>query len=356
MKILLCFLLLLKTLASYDILFILHDATETQSLWPVIDVSLRNHEDIFILTGGQASDILSRQPCTLTFEQTGICEHLDKMWKRDELLSQKSLQLLVEKFPAKKVITGVSYAFYGQLLEAYASHHATTFAYWDNINYEGIDHHTKICAQVAQLAQVLLTSAPPSISHPQTYTVGQPALEQLLYQINDIDSASIRAHLPFILKSPILVVFGGYGKAYHKALKPLLLTAESLPATILLYPHPRTDGTIERKKLLKYSLPHVHIIDPTWNLSMLELAAIADHIICHQSSAGFQAAAAGKNIIYWTPPGQTYSNHLIEKGYAQATNLEELKKFLETPVSKNFFETLQLPPDSIRTIYNLLHL
>lgn len=357
MKFLFFALVFLKTIFAYDILFILQDAGETQALWPVIDVALRNHEEILILTGGQATDILSNKPCTLPLDQTGILEKLNKTWKRENLLSDESVQFLVGKFPAKKVITGVSYAFYGQLLQAYQACQTATFAYWDNINYEGIDYQTKIAYQVAQIAGTLFTSVPISFSHPNSYTVGQPALEMLPSQTDEIDSEKIRARLPFPLKSPLVVLFGGYGKAYHKALKQFLLSSEQLPdTTILLYPHPRTEGVFEQKKLSEQQLHHVHLIDPSWNLSMLEVAALANHVICHQSSAGFQAAAVGKSVIYWTPPGQTYSNHLIEKGFAQATNYQQLKACLESPISRNFFEELQIPQNSARTIYNFLHL
>ena len=159
MKRLLVALLFMQMLSAYETVFILHDASEAQALSPVIDVYLRNHEDICVLAGGSASEILAGKPHILSFDQLGITEKIDKTWNQESLLSSESIQIILEKLPAKRVISGVAYEFYGQLLEAYAS--SITFAYWDNINYEGDESLSP--PKMIEVAQHLLISS--KISH-----------------------------------------------------------------------------------------------------------------------------------------------------------------------------------------------
>lgn len=347
-----------------DTLFILQDAGETNALLPVIEKCAQNNENFLILTGGQATETLSNKMAlkdkTLSFAQLGVSEQIDKSWKRDDKISDVSLKKIETELEPKQVVSGVAFELHGQLLEIYKASKSKTFAYWDNINYEGTDPYFKAAQKVAKVAdQLLVPSKAFQNAYPQSEVVGQPSYELWKKQLSGIRPSSVTAKLPFSAKSPSIVFIGGYGHDYDEALRLFLSMASKLKGyTILITYHPKMEGKVEREELKKYDLPHVHLLESSWHVSTMEAIAIADHVICHQSTVGIQAAIAGKDVTYLLPPGQTYTNLLIERGGAQVVStLPELMSSLTTTRSANKdpFMTLKVPQGSVDLIYNRIH-
>jgi hypothetical protein len=213
------------------------------------------------------------------------------------------------------VVTGVAFELQGQLLEAFKARKSKTFAYWDNINFEGTDPYFQAAQKVAKTPDHLLV---PSKSfkniYPEAKVVGQPSYELWKQQLSGIQTSAVSAKLPFSLKSPVIVFIGGYGHDYDEALRQFLSFARDLKGyTILMTYHPKMEGKVEKEELKKHPLPHVHLIEPSWHISTIEAIAIADHVICHQSTVGINAAVSGKDVIYLIPSNQTYTNPLIGK-------------------------------------------
>ena len=166
------------------------------------------------------------------------------------------------------------------------------------------------------------------------------------------------AKLPFTFRSPVIVFIGGTGSEYDEVFKEFLTIAADLKGyTILIAAHPKFEGYVEKKELEKHSLSNVHVIEKAWNISSMEAIAIADHVICHKSTTGINAAVAGKSVVYFIPPTQTYTNLLIERGGAPvASNLNELLAGLKNKRStENPFQILNVPEGSVDLIYTLLH-
>ncbi|MBS0648826.1 MAG: hypothetical protein JSS10_06355 [Verrucomicrobia bacterium] len=348
---------------SYDTLFILQDAGETNALLPVIEKCAQNNENFLILTGGQATETLSSKMAlkdkTLSFAQLGISEQIDKSWKRDDKISDASLKKIETEIEPKQVISGVAFELHGQLLEAFKTSKSITFAYWDNINYEGTDPYFKTAQKVAKVADHLLVPSKAfQNAYPQSEVVGQPSYELWKKQLSGIQPSSVAAKLPFAIKSPSIVFIGGYGHDYDEALRLFLNMARELKGyTILMTYHPKLEGKVEKEELKKYELPYVHLLESKL-ITTMEAIAIADHVICHLSTVGIQAAIAGKDVIYLLPPGQTYTNLLIERGGAQVVStLPELMTSLTNKRSadKDPFMTLKVPQGSVDLIYNRIH-
>jgi hypothetical protein len=346
---------------TYDTLFILQDAGETNALLPVIEKYAQNNENFLVLTAGQAKETLSQKINikTLSFDQVGISEKIDKAWKRDEKISEESLKKITDAIEAKKVVSGVAFEFHGQLLEAYKTNKSQTFAYWDNINPEGTDPYFQTAQNVAKITNHLLVPSKAfKNAYPLADVVGQPSYELWKQQLSGIQSLTVTAKLPFTLRSPVIVLLGGTGSEYDEAFKAFLSIAADLKGyTILIAAHPKFEGHIEKKELEKYSLSNVHVIEKAWNISSMEAIAIADHVICHKSTTGINAAVAGKPVIYFIPATQNYTNPLIESGGAPvASNLNELLSGLKNKRStENPFQTLTVPEGSVDLIYNRLH-
>jgi hypothetical protein len=347
-----------------DTVFILQDAGETNALLPVIEKYAQNNENFLILTAGQATDTLSQKinlkNKTLSFDQLGISEKIDKSWKRDEKISEESLKKITDEIEAKKVVAGVAFELQGQLLEAYKARKSQTFAYWDNPSYEGTDPYFQTAQKVAKTPDLLLVPSKAfKNAYPQAEVVGQPSYELWKQQLSGIQPSTVTAKLPFSLKSPVIVFLGGTGSEYDEAFKQFLSYAGDLKGyTVLIAPHPRLGGKVEKKELEKRTFSHVHLIEESWNISSMEAIAIADHVICHKSTTGINAAVAGRAVIYFIPSNQVYTNLLIEQGGAPVvSSLDELTASLRTKQSfgKDPFKILKVPQGSVDLIYDRIH-
>ncbi len=344
-----------------DLLFVLQDAGETNALLPVIEQCAVFRENFIVLTGGTASEIMGQKlglkEKWITFDQLGVKEEIDKTWQRDQKISADSLDRIKDELSPKRVITGVAFELQGQLLELFKS--KETFAYWDNINFEGSDPYFQTAKKVAKVCHTLLVpSRSFTQSYPHAHVVGKPSLELWKDQLKGIQTRIVAAKLPFAIKSPIIVFVGGYGREYDEALRLFLDYAKDLKGyTILLNPHPKLEGKVECEELKKSNLPHIHLLEKNWNISTMEAIALADRVICHQSSVGVEAAAAGKDVIYLIPSHQTYTNLLIEMGSgSKVSSFEELQESLQKKnPKKDPFETLRIPQDSVNLIYKSLH-
>ncbi len=364
-KFLVLIFLLFATIQSwaekYDTIFILQDAGETNALLPVIEKYAQNNENFLVLTAGQATETLSQKISlknkTISFDQVGTLEKIDKAWKRDEKISEESLKKITATIEAKKVVSGVAFAFHGQLLDAYKT--SQTFAYWDNINLEGTDPYFQTAQNVAKSANHLLVpSRAFKNAYPLADVVGHPSYELWKQQLSGIQTLTVTAKLPFTLRSPVIVFLGGTGSEYDEAFKEFLsIVADLKGYTILIAAHPKFEGLVEKKEMEKHSLSNIHVIEKAWNISSMEAIVIADHVICHKSTTGINAAVSGKSVIYFIPPTQTYTNLLIERGGASvASNLNELLAGLKNKRStENPFQILNVPEGSVDLIYNLLH-
>ena len=347
---------------KYDTIFILQDAGETNALLPVIEKYAQNNENFLVLTAGQATETLSQKISlknkTISFDQVGTLEKIDKTWKRDEKISEESIKKITATIEAKKVVSGVAFAS-PRPASTSLQNKSKPFAYWDNINLEGTDPYFQTAQNVAKIANHLLVpSRAFKNAYPFADVVGHPSYELWQQQLSGIQPLTVTAKLPFTLKSPVIVFLGGTGLEYDEAFKEFLTIAADLKGyTILIAAHPKFEGHVEKKELEKHSLSNIHVLEKAWNISSMEAIAIADHVICHKSTTGVNAAVSGKSVVYFIPPTQTYTNLLIERGGAPvASNLNELLAGLKNKRStENPFQILNVPEGSVDLIYNLLH-
>jgi hypothetical protein len=345
------FLLFASLSYAQEILFILQDAGETQALLPVLEKLEQENKKFTVLAAGVAQDLLQGK---LWMEKLPI----DKSWQRSATFSEATLKQIIQAHPAKKVVSGVAFELHGQLLQAYAQQGSTTFAFWDNINYEGSDPYFATAQKVAHVAQNVLTPRAAFEKHlPHATVVGQPSIELWAKTLHQIDVKAVKARLPFLKSDqPVLLFIGGYGKEYEEAFDLFLKVAE-LPelqkyAQAIAF-HPKMGGNFEREHLPAKA----YLLEPKYGVSTQEAIALADIVVCHQSSVGVQAAAAGKRVIYLVPSHQTYTNPAIEQKIAQtATSANEFCQALQAQSKSNDdpFVAWGMPQNSVERIYNLL--
>ncbi len=333
-----------------DTLYILQDAGETIALKHVLNQAEKNHDNYRIFANGVAAVLLDFYKFKSKMLPIELEEKLDRDWKRNAHLSEKSVQMILDHVQPKKVVSGVAFEFQGQLLQAFEKQGAKSFAYWDNINADGTDAYFETAKKVAACAQTLLVPSDAFLKiYPEAKSVGQPVLE---------DSANPLFPLPTYLPlhHPLIVWIGGYGADYNEALKVFLEGAGAFKdAMIILSCHPKYEGIIEKEMLEKNPSSNVVIYEA---FQLFQAIGHADFVICHQSTAGFQAAVGGKKVFYFTPKGQHYTNLLIENQITpQVATVLELKEAMENSSgsSKDILDVLQIPRHGTERLYNLLH-
>lgn len=335
------------SLNAADILLVLQDAGETQALLPVIEHLEKADQDYVILAGGVAAEQLAGRQHVIHFSDLGVSEKIDKTWKRDQKISLESLQRITSAIQPKKVISGVAFELHGQILESFAEQGSKTFAYWDNINASGTDPYFYTAQKVAQITQTLLVPSENfKTYYPFAKCVGQPSFEKWQETLSHLSKPS----LPYLHSGKTVVWVGGYGKEYEEAFLLFLEAAKEMNGyNILVSFHPKMGGVFEREKIKD---SRIHLLT---EISTLEAVALADVVICHQSTVGVQAALAGKPVLYLIPPSQTYTNPVIEKRLVPCLQSKQALLYaLENlqPTSKDFFEAMQIPRHSAELIFN----
>lgn len=119
-----------------------------------------------------------------------------------------------------------------------------------------------------------------SSSAPKWEIVGNPDLDRFEEEIRSIPVSPGR-----------ITYFGGYDSDYEDAFKAFVAIYKDYKGEVVVRPHPKTKGQLERKWTEGTS------IKVGESLSTLEAVGISERIIIHRSSLGTKAAIAGKKVF-----------------------------------------------------------
>lgn len=272
-----------------DVLFHLHDAGETNALLPVIR---KLDADYLVVTTGISANLLETLP--------------------KERLRGFSQYPQIEP---KLVITGVATELQGEVLDFFRNQGVPVWAYWDNFNANGESPYFKTARSIEPRADLLLLpceSLRSSFGMRPVRVVGHPTLD---------------VHLP----SKVILWIGGYGPAYEEAYALFQKGMSQIPdAVVILQHHPKTG----EKNLFK----------------LTEALRLADLVVCHQSTAAFQALSAGKPVLHVIPEGQEFDSLPLQKGLAKKVSRAEdfvqaVADSCEMDVS-GFFDLMGIPENS----------
>lgn len=312
-----------------DVLFYLQDAGETKALLPVIDSLEKRGIHTLILVAGVAEESLMKRENLRTFEDLGLEVQMDRTWPRSKRLSEGDVSLVVEEIEASKVVTGVAFVTQGQVLEAYRKRGIPSFAYWDNFNPEGENPYFEVARSVSSQASQVLA---PTSYHTGMTIVGHPTLEVWRKEMEAIDREQVRARLQIVKGQKAILWIGGYGEEYEKAYQIFLEGIALVPDVYFwVQPHPKTgEGT---------------------KTTLVEAMAAADLILCHQSTAAFQALSMGKPVIHVIPAGEVFDSLSLQTGLAKkvsnGTELVEALREIREISPEEFYELLGIPVNSI---------
>ncbi|QVL57026.1 MAG: hypothetical protein KFB93_06500 [Simkaniaceae bacterium] len=235
-------------------LFVLFDAGETVALSPVANELKERGEEV---------TILKFDPKT-----------------RDRY--QPLLQEDIEGYAPDVLVVGDASYLQLQFVKAYKGN-AKTVCYYDNpLEIERIPYVDLIREFEKEVDLFLVPSGlAASSSHaPKCLIVGNPDLD---FFENEIQSISV---------SPgRITYFGGYDCDYEEAFKAFVAVYKDYQGEVIVRPHPKTDGDLEKKWTQGTSI----IVGES--LSTIEAIGCSERIIIHRSSIGTKAAIAGKKVF-----------------------------------------------------------
>lgn len=275
-----------------EILFHLNDAGETYALLPVIR---QLDAEYLIVTTGVSEKLLTGVP-------RERCRAFEEF----------------KQIEPNLVITGVSSMQQGEVLDFFRNRGVLTYSYWDNFNADGESPYFKTAHSVEPRADVLLLPCESLVSSFPNRTVrvvGHPTLD---------------VKIP----STVILWIGGYGKEYEESYELFqkgIATIEGV--TVLVQHHPKTGLKNE--------------------LKLNEALSIADLVVCHQSTASFQALAAQKPVLHVIPIGQHFDSLPLQKGLAKKVScVEDFAKAVDEAIMTDlsgFFELMGIPKNSTET-------
>ena len=262
-----------------------------------------------------------------------------------------------EAFEPKVFISGVAFAFQGQLYEAFRQKGAKTIAFWDNFNPTGTDLYFTTAQGVQKQAEYLwvpthfIARSAGFADREKLSVVGHPSLETWICEAKQVSKEAIREYFAIQPEKKLAVFIGGYGAHYEAAFHLLIQYLEDRTPKdlfVLVQPHPKYAGRVESEILgqrtSNRALP-LRISDGKF--STIEAVASSDILLCHQSTVGFQALFLGKPVIHLIPPGQTFSSLSLEQGWSKKVSepaaLHQALQHIDQKMAGSLEATLGLP-------------
>lgn len=152
-------------------------------------------------------------------------------------------------------------------------------------------------------------------------TLGQPTLETWHRLASKLKPAALYERLGVPAGKRLVVFAGQYGDGYEEILTAFLkAVVDELSKRddlyLVLSPHPKTGGEVERAALLKHPHPRINVMPQ--GVTTAELAAASAAVITWRSTVGVQAAFLGRPVVYFNLNARDYRNELIDEGIAQA--------------------------------------
>ena len=300
--------------------------------------------DFRIIFMGASVDAMTQEPFChyknklIHYKNLGIQETIDNTWKRDRALSEESMQKLYNNFRVtKKIWTGVSCSIFGQIFEKYHDRTSLeTVALRDNPNPQGDTDYFIVADDVQSKASTVavpsqLCAQSTTLKDKQVTIIGHPPTEEWLETAQHVDKDMLIKQLGLNPHLPIIVYAGVYGDFYEHCFKLFLAMIQDeqftpLQAQILIAPHPRYKGIVEKKLCseLRHNAEKLLIVgeweeEKAKKIKTVEALALADLVITADATSTVvtQAKALKKEVVHINPAPSKVSDELAQKRVLQ---------------------------------------
>ncbi len=340
--------------------------------------------DFRLIFMGASTEALSTEPFChyadklIHYKQLGLAETVDHTWMRNRRLSQSSLEKITQQLNVqKKVVVGVSCAIFEQLLEHYQAHtDAEVLALRDNPNPEGDTDYFQVADKVQRSAKQVAVPSKAAAEKLNTLNqrvviVGHGPIEEYCHQAQAINKQAVIERLGLDAELPLIVYTGVYGESYENSFKLFLdLVPHEKALQILIVPHPRYQGIVEKKICAeaKYGSIPLRIVgdfepEVTKKIKTVEALAIADIVVTADptSTVVFQANALKKKVFYVNDRSSAIGENLSAKKLIRHISTAEqfLKVVREIPSTReinsaadqDIFDLLGMPRDGAQLLW-----
>ncbi len=347
---------------TVDILLIANDQGESQVFNLLLPELTRRNLSAQVLTMGQADTVFANQTEAVLLNTLGSLSE-NATDDRTQQLDRETLERIVTQFRPAIVVAGMSHAIQAQLANRFKTAGATTMAFYDNFDLISQSHYVVPWLETTTGVDELLLPGHyqavdagklPAFANSQISISGNPALEQWDIVFLITNEAQEKQRLALDPKRPVILFTGGYGDEYEQWLQLFLQAmAERPDLQVLIAPHPNTDGQLERNAVAALPLTNASVRDVS--TSTAQLATVADLVVTHKSTTGFQAAWQGLPVLFVA--ADVYNNILIDAGLASRASswqqiLNNVHRYIDQPKRRETvsFKMLGVPEQSLQRI------
>ncbi|GAA4649367.1 hypothetical protein GCM10023116_16410 [Kistimonas scapharcae] len=347
---------------TVDIVLIANDQGESQVFKLLLPELARRNLSTQVLTMGQADTVFTTQKEVVRLNTLGSLSE-NAANDRTQRLDKETLERIATQLRPAIVVTGMSHAIQAQLANRFKTAGATTMAFYDNFDLVSQAQFAVPWLETTSGVDELLLPGHyqavdagklPAFANSQISISGNPALEQWDIVFLVANPVQEKQRLALDPKRPVILFTGGYGDEYEHWLQLFLQAmAERPDLQVLIAPHPKTDGQLERSSVAALKLTNVSVRDGA--LSTAQLATAADLVVTHKSTTGFQAAWQGLPVLFVA--ADDYTNILIDAGLASRASswqqiLNNVHRTIDQPRHRETvsFQTLGVPEQSLQRI------
>jgi hypothetical protein len=328
--------------------------------------------DFKIVFMGPSAEGMAHEPfCNypdklIHYKELGVEESIDAAWKRERKISPNSLGKLLDSLRIKKKVwLTVSCAVCEQIATQYDKEGIAVAAFRDNPSPIGDTDYFTVAEAVQQAAQTLIVpSALFCFPEKKVIVVGSGPIEEWCDASKFLNKQKIRDHLELSTQLPILVFTGSYGVDYEARFRYFLdlLPAEA-PVELLIVPHPRFKGALEKQICAERNLPYKILGEfethPARKIKTIEALFVADAVatVDATSTVVYQANALKKKVLYPIKQPSKASDLFFEKRLLlHVTSSEEvlyhMKEAKEHPADRDVFELLDMPKEGAQRLWS----
>ncbi len=347
---------------TVDILLIANDQGECQVFSLLLPELAHRSLSAQVLTMGQADTAFANQKEAVRLNTLGSLSE-NAANDRTQQLDKETLERIATQFRPAIVVTGMSHAIQAQLANRFKTAGATTMAFYDNFDLISQSQYVTPWLETATGVDELLLPGHyqaadagklPVFTNSQISISGNPALEQWDIVFLITNKAQEKQRLALDPKRPVILFTGGYGDEYEQWLQLFRQAMTERPdLQVLIAPHPKTDGQLERNAVAGLQLTNASVRDGT--TSTAQLATVADLVVTHKSTTGFQAAWQGLPVLFIAP--DDYNNILIDAGLASRASswqqiLNNVHRYIDQPKRRETvsLKMLGVPEQSLQRI------
>lgn len=285
------------------------------------DPGALNQLDFRIVFMGPSVDAMTKEPfCNfpdklIHYKQLGIEESIDPTCKRNQQISPESLEAIARNLKVKqKVWVAVSSSVFEQILHLYQDHTSIeVVALRDNPFPEGdtdyffwLDAIQKVAKKIAVPSQAAAEKL--QALQKQVVIIGHAPTEEWIEQAQLLDKTAIIDRLGLDPQLPIIVYTGTYGDHYEECFKQFLDLLPNQPMQVLIVPHPRYKGIVEKRMCANSTDERIRIlgefeIEMSRKIKTIEAICIADIVVTSDATSTIviQANALKKRVLYVNP-------------------------------------------------------